>query len=133
MFLKSIACATILLATPSISQALTLDCALKPNSDSMGYVTERYVLQHDEATGQAVASDALILYFLDQPVAAKVSEDTGKKLVLSWDVQMTNSTGQNTRMLFRASYFKADGSVIVRATPSGYSNQFEARGRCTKV
>jgi hypothetical protein len=133
MYRKSIVCAALFLATSSISQALTLDCEIKPNSDSFGYVTERYVLQYDETTGQAYASDALILYFNEQPVAAKVSEDTKKKLVLTWDLQFTNSTGQMTRMLFRAAYFRANGSVIVRATPSGYTNQFEARGRCTKV
>jgi hypothetical protein len=133
MYLKSIACAAILFATVSMSNALVLDCALKPNSDTLGYVTERYVLQYDEATGQALASDALILHFNDQPISAKISEDTSKKLVLTWAVMLTNSTGQTTKMLFRAAYFRADGAVIVRATPSGYSNNFEARGRCKKV
>ena len=133
MYLNPFVVAAFFLATSSIAQAVTLDCALKPNSDALGYVTERYVLQHDEASGQAVASDALILHFNEKPIAAKVSEDTPKKLVLTWAVQLTNSTGQITKMLFRASYFKADGSVIVRAVPSGYSNQFEARGRCKKV
>ena len=133
MYLKQIVCATIFLATSSMSQALTLDCSLKPNSNTLGYVTERYVLQYNEASGLAVASDALILYFNKKPIAAKVSEDTPKKLVLTWAVQLTNSTGQITKMLFRASYFKADGSVIVRATPSGYAEEFEARGRCKKV
>jgi hypothetical protein len=98
-----------------------------------GYITERYVFQQDEATGQALASDALILHFNESPIAAKVSEDTKKKLVLTWSVQLTNNTGQGTKMLFRASYFKADGSVTVRAVPSGYDNQFEGRGRCKKV
>jgi hypothetical protein len=133
MFIKSLAAFAVLVATSSISQALTLDCAIKPNSDSLGYLTERYVFQYDEASGKAVASDALILHFNDAPLAAKVSDDTNKKLVLTWSVQLTNSTGQMTNMLFRASYFKADGSMIVRAVPSGYANQFEARGSCKKV
>jgi hypothetical protein len=35
-----------------------------------------------------------------------------------------------TKMQYRASIFKGDNSVIVRAVPGGYSNQFEARGTC---
>jgi hypothetical protein len=60
-------------------------------------------------------------------------DDTAKKLVLSWTVQMTNSTGQMTKMLFRASYFKARKEITVRATPTGYANDFEARGTCRSL
>ncbi len=125
---------TILLSCASPSLAKTLECAVTPSSAGGGYVTETYVFQYDEGSGQALASDGLILYYFDAPLAAKVSDDTAKKLALSWEVKMTNSTGQQTKMMFRASYFKATGAVTIRATPGGgYNNSFEGRGTCRKV
>jgi hypothetical protein len=126
-------CAAVLATFPTLSNALTLDCALSPSNSGGGYITERYVLQFDEGTGKALASDGLILYFYDAPIEAKMSEDTAKKLVLSWTVQMTNSTGQTTKMRFRASYFKSTKQITIRATPGGYDNSFEDRGSCKSV
>lgn len=123
----------LLLFVPAISQALTLDCTLKPTESSSGWVTDRYVLQHDPETGNALASDAIILHYLGAPVSADVSADTSVKLVLTWNVQMTNTSGQMTKMQYRAAFFKADGKITVRAVPSGFSNTFEARGSCKSV
>lgn len=134
MTLRSLARSTLLIAIPSLSHALTLDCQLTPNAIARGAITERYVIQHDEGSAQAIVSDGVILYYNDsQPMTAKVSEDSGKKLVVTWNVQITNKTGQMTKMQYRASWFKADGNVIIRAVPGGYSNDFEARGTCKKV
>jgi hypothetical protein len=134
MTLRSLARSTLLLAIPSLSHALTLDCQLTPTAIARGAITERYVIQHDEGSAQAIVSDGVILYYNDsQPMTAKVSEDSGKKLVVTWNVQITNKTGQMTKMQYRASWFKADGNVIIRAVPGGYSNDFEARGTCKKV
>ena len=121
------------LAIPSLADALTLECALPQTNSGGGYLTETYVLQYDEAAGKALASDGLILYFNDGPIEAKVSEETGKKLVLSWMVLITNSTGQQTKMRFRAVYFKETRQITIRATPGGYDNSFEARGSCKSV
>ncbi len=121
------------LALPTVADALSLECVLPQTNAGGGYLTETYVLQHDDASGKALASDGLILYFNDGPVDANVSEDTAKKLVLSWVVQMTNRTGQQTKMRFRAVYFKETRQVTIRATPGGYDNSFEARGTCRTV
>ncbi len=133
MILRSLALLAFL-AFPSMSQALTLECRIAKSSAGGGYITELYVLQHDEASDEAIVSDGLILYYnKEQPMKAKVSDDTANKLVLSWNVQMTNGTGQMTKMMFRASYFKTNKSMIVRAVPGGYSNSFEGRGSCKEV
>ncbi|MGL4239344.1 hypothetical protein [Tabrizicola sp.] len=136
MVLRPLAAAvTALLAFALPSHALTLECRIPTSSSGGGYITELYVFQYDEAAQKALASDGLILYYNDdQPVPAKVSADTANKLVLSWKVQMTNSTGQMTNMQYRAAYFKADKSVTIRATPGGgYTNSFEGRGKCKAV
>ncbi|NJS39694.1 MAG: hypothetical protein HC783_12530 [Rhodobacteraceae bacterium] len=118
---------------PAAAQALVLECSLPQTNSGGGYVTETYVLQHDESTGKALASDGLIMYVHDAPIEAKVSEDTKKKLVLSWSVQITNRTGQQTKMRFRAVYFRDTKQVTIRATPGGYDNSFEARGTCKSI
>lgn len=134
MTLPRFALAAFLLAFPTVSHALTLECTVPQSNSGGGYITELYILQYDEASGQAIVSDGLIMYHNnEQPMKAKVSEDTANKLVLTWNVQMTNSTGQMTKMQYRAAYFKANGKVTVRAVPGGYSNNFEARGTCKPV
>jgi hypothetical protein len=135
MTLRNFALSALLLAFPSVAQALTLECSITPSNAGGGYVTDLYVLQYDEASGQAIVSDGLIMYYNnEQPMKAKVSDDTASKLVLTWNVQMTNSTGQMTKMQFRASYFKGNKSITVRAVPGGgYVNNFEGRGKCKAV
>ena len=135
MTLRNLVLSSIFLAFPTISQALILECTVPASNAGGGYITDLYILQYDDASGQAIVSDGLILYFNnDQPMQARVSEDTAKKLVLTWKVQMTNSTGQTANMQFRAAYLKADKTLLVRAAPGGdYSNSFEGRGRCKPV
>jgi hypothetical protein len=134
MTFRSLFLSTVLLAFPSLSQALTLECSVTRSNSGGGAITDLYILQYDEAAGQAIVSDGLIMYYnKEQPMKAKVSEDTATKLVLSWNVQMTNKIGQMTKMQFRAAYFKSDKSFTVRAVPGGYSNSFEGRGSCKAV
>jgi hypothetical protein len=128
------AVATLFLsAAPGFS--LTLECKIPKSNAGGGYITDLYVFQYDEGTGKAVAADGLIYYYNDdQPMVVKVADDSAKKLVLTWNVQMTAGNGQMTKMQFRASYFKGDKSLIVRAVPGGgYSNDFEGRGKCKSI
>ncbi|MDX5350430.1 MAG: hypothetical protein LPJ95_06980 [Paracoccaceae bacterium] len=112
------------------ASALTLECRIPPTNAGGGYVTGVYVFQHEAGSTQAIVSDEVIMYFnAEQPMKAKVTSDTAKKLVFSWNVLMTNA-GQTTRMQYRAAYFKETGAVTIRAKPGGYTNDFEGRGAC---
>jgi hypothetical protein len=133
MSFKFLAFAAAFAFAPGLSQALTLDCALNPSASTGGWVTERYVLQYDAEQGTALASDAVILDYNEGPIEATVSDDTGKKLVLTWRIQTKSATGQQVNMIFRASYFKSNKAITVRAVPAGYSNSFEARGTCKSL
>jgi hypothetical protein len=130
MKFAAFALATLMASAPFSAMALSLECVLTPNSGSGGWVTDRYYFDVDETAGTAQALDGIVQYYNKGPIRARLTDSTAKKLVVSWDVEMTNGTGQMTKMLYRASIFKADNSIIVRAVPSGYSNQFEARGSC---
>lgn len=134
MVLRTLVLSAALVALPSISQALTLECKVPASNAGGGYITEVYILQYNEASGEAIVSDGLILYYnKEQPMQAEVLEDSANKLVLTWNVQMTNN-GQMTKMQFRASYFRTNKSITVRAVPGGgYSNDFEGRGTCRAV
>jgi hypothetical protein len=122
--------AALIALAPLSATARSIECTLSPNANSGGWVTDRYFFEVDEDAGTAQAVDAVVQHYNKGPIQARLTDSSAKKLVVSWDVKMTNETGQMTKMLYRASIFKADNSVIVRAVPSGYSNQFEARGSC---
>lgn len=53
----------------------------------------------------------------------------GQKYVCKVEKRGANA-GWLAHMGYRLSFFKETGQVTVRATPYGYSNSFEARGRC---
>jgi hypothetical protein len=113
------------------ANATLLECNMRPTDTSGGYVTELYFFEYEPGAKEATAADAIIQYYNDGPITAKLSEDTKKKTVFTWNVIMTNSTGQQTKMQYRAAYFKADKSITIRATPGGgYVGDFEARGKC---
>lgn len=133
MKLRNIVSAAALICAVGQAQATVLECKLNPGSAGGGYVTELYYFEFAEGDDKASAADALIQYYNKGPVVAKISSNTAKKLAISWKVQITNSTGQQTNMQFRAAYFKGNKSVTVRATPPGYANSFEARGTCRET
>jgi hypothetical protein len=131
--IASFAAVVLSLAIPSLANALTLECSMSRTNSGGGFISDVYVLQHDEASGKAIAADRLTQHFEGAPVDAKVTEDTAKKLVMTWSVAITNNAGQPAIMRFRATYFKATKKVTIRAMPGGYDNSFEGRGACKSI
>jgi hypothetical protein len=131
-FSGAFAAFTCALSGPAL--AATLECSIPQSAAGGGYITETYVFHHDPGDRTAVVSDSVILYFFDAPIEARITDDSDRKLVISWDVPMSDRTGQQTRMVYRATYFRQNGQMTVRATPGGgYSNSFEGRGTCRAV
>jgi len=121
-------------ALPSLASALTLECQVPESSAGGGYISDLYVFEYDEKSGKALVADAWIMYIHDAPIAAKVTEDSTKKLAFSWNLIITNSSGQNTKMQYRATYFKGTKEVSVAGTPGGaYDGNFRGRGTCKVV
>ena len=113
------------------AQATVLNCTMAMTAGGGGWITNLYVFEYDEKAGKARVIDGVIDRFVGEPIPAKMSESTAKKLVFSWNVQMTNGSGQQTKMQYRAAIIKGDKSITVRATPGGgYDNSFEDRGKC---
>jgi hypothetical protein len=118
----------------SVAQAETLECTMRPNSAAGGIVTEKYFFDYDASTGKAIGVDGWIQHYHDAPIPVRVSEDTAKKLVFSWNLTMSNNQRQPTKMQFRAAIFKNDNSITIRAVPGGgFSNDFTAKGTCQRA
>jgi hypothetical protein len=113
------------------TMAKVLDCAMATTQASGGWVTDRYIFDIDDAAGSVQAIDGLIQSVHGGPMVARLADNSAKKTVVTWTVQMTSSSGQQTKMQYRAAIFNGDKTITVTATPGGgYSNRFEARGKC---
>jgi hypothetical protein len=129
-----IAAAFAMLSISSASNALTLECKVPETNAGGGYVTSLYVFEYSDASGEALVADGWIMDIHDAPIAAKVPDDTKAKLVFTWNLVINNSSGQQTKMQYRAVYYKANKELVVRATPGGgYGGNFEGRGKCKAI
>ena len=116
--------------TPKKLPGQLIACSLQPSKHTGALFSEAFAFGVDGPV--AVIGDPLSMRFNNgQPVQGRVTEDTAKKLVVSWSSRMTSRSGQQTVMLYRAAWFRSTGKVTVTAKPSGYSNAFEARGICS--
>lgn len=95
------------------------------------FFTEEIVFSVDVEEGAAMVVDAMIYYFNDgRGREAKIGENTARKTVLTWDLPMTNRSGQNTMMRFRAVLQRPSMRLLLSATPPGYRSHFTGRGAC---
>jgi hypothetical protein len=81
---------------------------------------------------EAMVNDPIISHFLQKPVKATVKADNAARITFTWELPfIRNREAQTTaRFLYRASYFKKTGKVIISANPVGYVNNFNAYGTC---
>lgn len=123
----------VILAMPEAGMAMqtTYICHLNvPRSE--GWIPDQMVIVHDVQTGQVVIADPISNHFTGQPVAGRVARENDKRISFVWTLKgIRNSIGQTTvNFDYRASIGKSDGVITVSAEPSGYSNEFSARGTC---
>lgn len=117
-------------AVAGMAQAATYDCTFADVQSDGGWISGQYVIAHDAAAGTAVVDDGLVRELTGGPVAAKSVEESGGKIVFVWEVLASDVSGETTRMLYRAAWFKGPGYMRITATPQGYDNMFEAEGSC---
>lgn len=133
MFSKLLIGAAVLSAFSTVSMAEVLECNLKTNASSGGWVTEVYYFEYEPDGKKARVYDGVIEHFEGAPIAADITENTAKKMVFNWNLA-TNNQGQTIRMRFRAAYFKTNKSVNIRVFPdSAYVGEFSGEGKCKVV
>ncbi len=116
-------------ATPALAEDIY--CTTADIGPQAGYFGPDIWFMLDRAAGTIRVADGIIQTVAKKDdLAAKVSEISDNRFVASWNVDMTNSSVQATRMTYRATYRFGEKTVIIRAIPSGYDNEFMARGTC---
>ena len=118
------------LASAGFGQAKVLDCAFPINSANLGWLSDRYIFNYDEAAGTVEVLDGLIQQSVGKPVAGKPKVVSAQQTAFSWTVMSKNTSGQYVKMVMRATFFKADNSMIVVGKPGGFIEDFDARGTC---
>ncbi|MDZ7904853.1 MAG: hypothetical protein U5N55_03115 [Cypionkella sp.] len=117
-------------ALPVAAQNFT--CDLVETGPATGWIAPNMAFAMG-GDGTVQVNDGIIQHFKGGQVAAKVIENTDKRLVFTWSIDMTNTAVQSTRMAYRATLTRATNKIRVHAVPSGYSNDFEGRGACKVV
>jgi hypothetical protein len=87
------------------------------------------VVSPDESAARVY--DGIVHYVSGEPIAAKITENSAKKLTARWSVMMTFRGGTNARVDFRLSYFKGNKKANLSSQVVAFRNQSNARGTCT--
>lgn len=107
-------------------------CGIREQGNS-NWIPTQVFIAHDEASGRVVVNDPIINYANDQqPLEGKVAVQNNKRTTFAWTIKdFTSSSGQFVPGFeYRATFYKADSSMVVTATPLGYANDFRGKGRC---
>lgn len=118
--------------TTSALNAKTYSCAVTPDG-SRDWIAKTLVFNIDDNSGAIRVFDGIIENYRGQPIAGKLSIETPKRITIKWETRrVRDDYGNSTaRFLFRASYFKVSGKMIISSIPGGWDNMFGGRGRCT--
>lgn len=117
------------LASPALSQSIY--CNISEIGEKWGYFGPDIAFLFDRSAGTLRVRDGIIVTVMKKvDLAATLSEISDNRFIASWNVDMTNSSVQATRMTYRATYRFGEKTVMIRAIPSGNDNEFMARGTC---
>lgn len=119
-------------AAPVFAQPVVYKCKTLTGEVNTWIPPETYVT-HDAQKGEAVAIDGVLQEFLGGPQPVTIVADNAKRTTFMWKVKIRNRAMQYTTMVYRLTVMKADLQATFSANPAGYSNQFNANGKCQKV
>lgn len=121
----------LVMASASPAMAQSIYCKISEVGEQHGYFGPDIAFLLDRGAGTLRVRDGIIVGIAKkEDLAAKVSEISDNRFTASWEVDMTNASVQTIRMTYRATYRFGDQTVTIRAVPSGYDNEFMARGSC---
>lgn len=115
------------------ASAETYICSIKPDGHDYGWISKTIGVTIDDATGQALVSDSLILSAYKKPIAAHVVVNSSKRLSVKWEVSGEKDVRNRVykRFLYKLTIFKSRGNkATVRAYPAGAYRQLGASGKC---
>lgn len=114
------------------AQAATYSCKVTPDF-SRDWISKTLVFNIDDNSGMIRVFDGIIGSYGGKPVAGKLSVETAKRITIKWTTrQVADGYGHSSaRFMFRASYYKDSGKMIISSMPGGWDNRFGGSGRCT--
>ena len=118
------------IAAPAFAQSYY--CTLKETGRRTGWISPDMYVHIAADAREIVVEDAVMQHFGTQSVNAKVGDITASGILFRWSVD-TRAGNQWARIEYRATLSQDSMKIRVQAKPTGYSNEFEARGTCKKV
>lgn len=114
------------------SEAKTYSCTVTPDY-SRGWISKTLVFNIDDTSGMITVYDGILKVYQGKPVAGKLSAQTEKRTTIKWETRRVRDDYANSaaRFMFRASYYRDSGKVIVSSIPGSWDNRFGGAGHCT--
>lgn len=107
------------------------ECSIAQSQNGRGWIAPQIVFAMQGNT-VAVMDGIIHNRNSSKPLPAEVVEHTDKKLVLRWQMALSNR-GEQTIMRYRAALFLQTGKVTVDARPAGYDDKLQERGTCQQL
>ncbi len=117
----------------SPASASVIECQMERMGMNMGWVAPTIALNHDVGAATAKVSDGIILFLAGAPVDAKVATDNTLRTTYTWTVFAQDNSAQYANVSYRLTVRKADLTARIKVLPQGYSNNFDAGGKCRKI
>lgn len=126
---------TFFSALPFVAHAESYEC----RTQQRNYPTEIWgpfdnliqpQMRIDVDGATATVDDGLIRSINGAPIAAEITENTDKKLVVKWSYVVQGRGTRQATMLFRAAFLKPRNELIVTQAVAGSTSRFHARGVC---
>jgi hypothetical protein len=114
------------------STGVLYDCDITEKRDRLYWIADKIAIVV-KPDGQVVVFDEVIMRFNSQPMPARVTSETDRKLAIRWTLEdLTNSSNQHTSAFeYHATLNKSSNKISVFARPDGYPNRFTGSGHCT--
>lgn len=120
----------LLLPMAAFAKPVTFEC--KMGGATEGWITSPTYFEYDSAKQSVRVVDGVIMHFEKKPKRASISENTDKRLVFDWKVNV-RVRGNISVMRYNFTYLKGKGLGIIQAAPAGYDNRPTGRGKCRQV
>lgn len=126
--------AMLVFAGPALaakSKGILYDCNITEKRERLYWIADKIAIVVMES-GEVVVYDEVIMRFYNEPMSARVTRDTNRKLSIRWTLKdLVNSSNQHTSAFeYHAILNKASNKVSVYARPEGYPNRFTGKGAC---
>ncbi|MBW4707729.1 hypothetical protein KX928_08010 [Roseobacter sp. YSTF-M11] len=127
-----LALALTFFAQAALAQGVLYDCDITQKRKDLDWISDKVGIVV-KANGQVTVIDAVILYFHQKPMQAKVVRNTKDKLDIRWTIRNAKDDANQRVPYFdySATINKKNNKFALYARPENYPNRFSGKGKCT--